>query len=199
MAMAIVPATSHRPSQPSCFHELVPRKMRCEFAGGACGGCARPYYLRVRPSTDEMNNLIRVGAFDCFGESRTAQFWEFRELAQWPQVAGQSLPPVVENALDDAMIRWAHEGRSWPEIDELLLQLKPGGLESAVRRAELLSESIGAHLPQLKTGPEGKSVRLSETAEITGETIKLLACAFLRSSPGGLLLPVVGMKEGTTK
>jgi hypothetical protein len=26
-----------------------------------------------------MNNLIRVGAFDSFGESRTAQFWEFRD------------------------------------------------------------------------------------------------------------------------
>jgi DNA polymerase III alpha subunit len=47
--------------------------------------------LRVRPSTDEMNNFIRVGAFDSFGESRTKQFWEFRELAQWPQVAGQGL------------------------------------------------------------------------------------------------------------
>jgi DNA polymerase III alpha subunit len=45
----------------------------------------------VRPSTDEMQNLIRVGAFDSFGESRTAQFWEFRELAQWPHVAGQGL------------------------------------------------------------------------------------------------------------
>ena len=51
----------------------------------------RDFYLRVRPSTDEMNNLIRVGAFDSFGESRTTQFWEFRELAQWPHVAGQGL------------------------------------------------------------------------------------------------------------
>ena len=51
----------------------------------------RDFYVRVRPSRDEMNNLIRVGAFDSFGESRTKQFWEFRELAQWPHVAGQGL------------------------------------------------------------------------------------------------------------
>jgi DNA polymerase III alpha subunit len=38
-----------------------------------------------------MNNFIRVGAFDSFGESRTKQFWGFRELAQWPHVAGQGL------------------------------------------------------------------------------------------------------------
>lgn len=49
----------------------------------------RDFYLRVQPSTEEMNRLIRVGAFDGFGQPRTEQFWQFRELAQWPAVAGQ--------------------------------------------------------------------------------------------------------------
>jgi hypothetical protein len=110
-----------------------------------------------------------------------------------------SLPPLDENALDDAMIRWAHEGRTWPEIDALLLQLRPGGLEPALRQANLLSESVAAQLSRMKTGPEGKSIRLSETEEITDETVKLLACAFLRSSPELLLLPVVGLKGGGLK
>jgi DNA polymerase III alpha subunit len=49
----------------------------------------RDFYLRMVPSTDEMGNLIRVGAFDGFGQSRTEQFWQFKELAQWPGIAGQ--------------------------------------------------------------------------------------------------------------
>ena len=61
------------------------------WRGGKPFASLRDFYLRVRPSTDEMNNLIRVGVFDSFGESRTRQFWEFRELAQWPHVAGQEL------------------------------------------------------------------------------------------------------------
>jgi DNA polymerase III alpha subunit len=38
-----------------------------------------------------MDSLLRVGAFDGFGQRRTAQFWEFRELAQWRHVFGQDL------------------------------------------------------------------------------------------------------------
>ena len=32
--------------------------------------------------------LIRVGAFDGFGEPRTAQFWGLQYLAQWPHAQG---------------------------------------------------------------------------------------------------------------
>ena len=35
-----------------------------------------------------MLNLIRVGAFDGFGEPRTAQFWQVQYLAQWPHAQG---------------------------------------------------------------------------------------------------------------
>jgi DNA-directed DNA polymerase III PolC len=51
----------------------------------------RDFYVRTTPSTDEMDNLIRTGAFDAFGQSRTEQFWQFKELAQWPGIAGQGL------------------------------------------------------------------------------------------------------------
>jgi len=51
----------------------------------------RDFYLRVNLSTDEMDKLIRAGAFDSFGQTRTELFWHFRELAQWPSVAGQGL------------------------------------------------------------------------------------------------------------
>jgi DNA-directed DNA polymerase III PolC len=40
------------------------------------------FFLRVQPLNEEMEALIRVGAFDDFGQSRTAQYWTFRSLCQ---------------------------------------------------------------------------------------------------------------------
>ena len=36
------------------------------------------FFLRVQPLPEEMETLIRVGAFDIFGQSRTAQYWSWR-------------------------------------------------------------------------------------------------------------------------
>ena len=41
-----------------------------------------PFYRRVLPTPDELEAMIRVGAFDVFGRTRTAQFWESRHLHQ---------------------------------------------------------------------------------------------------------------------
>jgi len=49
------------------------------------------FVLRIQPSHDEMQGLIRVGAFDELSPSRTAQFWAWRKVAQWPQEKGQGL------------------------------------------------------------------------------------------------------------
>ena len=38
------------------------------------------FYRRVLPLSEEMESMIRVGAFDGFGRTRTAQFWEARHL-----------------------------------------------------------------------------------------------------------------------
>ena len=38
------------------------------------------FFRRTRALPEEMENLIRVGAFDPFGETRAAQYWEFRAL-----------------------------------------------------------------------------------------------------------------------
>ncbi len=40
------------------------------------------FHRRITPAADEMEAMIRVGAFDCFGKTRTAQFWESRHLHQ---------------------------------------------------------------------------------------------------------------------
>jgi DNA polymerase III alpha subunit len=49
------------------------------------------FYRRVAPLPEEMESLSRVGAFDCFGQSRTAQFWEcqFFRHAYGPSTSGQ--------------------------------------------------------------------------------------------------------------
>jgi error-prone DNA polymerase len=50
----------------------------------ACGEFASlaDFYRRVRPAPEEFETLIRVGAFDGFGQSRTAQFWESQRLCR---------------------------------------------------------------------------------------------------------------------
>lgn len=40
------------------------------------------FYWRVQPLVEDMELLIRVGAFDEFGEPRTRQFWRVQELAR---------------------------------------------------------------------------------------------------------------------
>ena len=48
----------------------------------------RDFYLRTSATVQEMQNLIRVGAFDSLGQSRTTQFWELQSLAEWPEGQG---------------------------------------------------------------------------------------------------------------
>jgi DNA-directed DNA polymerase III PolC len=38
------------------------------------------FVARIQPLPEEMESLVRVGAFDKFGKSRTAQYWEFKSL-----------------------------------------------------------------------------------------------------------------------
>jgi error-prone DNA polymerase len=50
-----------------------------EFAHGPFGSLA-DFYRRIGPQPEEMESLIRVGAFDGFGQPRTAQFWNYQHL-----------------------------------------------------------------------------------------------------------------------
>ncbi|MBI3853305.1 MAG: DNA polymerase III subunit alpha [Verrucomicrobia bacterium] len=42
----------------------------------------RDFYCRVLPSPEEIESMIRVGAFDEFGQARTAQFWDAQRLVK---------------------------------------------------------------------------------------------------------------------
>jgi len=46
------------------------------------------FMQRVQPSLLDMQNLIRVGAFDGFGLSRPEQFWEAQSMGRWPKNQG---------------------------------------------------------------------------------------------------------------
>ena len=60
---------------------LIEERRRGPFASLA------DFYRRVGPGREEMEAMSRVGAFDEFGKSRTAQFWE---VQQWHQTFGGS-------------------------------------------------------------------------------------------------------------
>jgi DNA polymerase III alpha subunit len=49
------------------------------------------FYHRVNPAKPEAQNLIRVGAFDSFVQSRTTQFWHLQQLADWPHEGTQGM------------------------------------------------------------------------------------------------------------
>ena len=51
----------------------------------------RDFCLRTGCGPGEMENLIRVGAFDSFGDSRPQQVWQARQLSQWPRQGNQDL------------------------------------------------------------------------------------------------------------
>jgi len=67
------------------------------------------FHCRTAPQTDELENLIRVGAFDEFGGTRTAQFWECQQLHRLfgQTAAGQGwlLPPENLNRLPQTALR----------------------------------------------------------------------------------------------
>jgi error-prone DNA polymerase len=68
------------------------------------------FYRRVAAQPGEMEILIRTGAFDGFGRSRTAQFWEARQLHHTlgRSVSGQGwlLPPPADlNHLPQTALR----------------------------------------------------------------------------------------------
>ncbi len=65
--------------------EMILRERACgEFSS------LTDFFLRVQPLSEEMETLIRVGAFDSFGQPRTTQYWSWR--------AGKSAECGMRNA-----------------------------------------------------------------------------------------------------
>lgn len=96
----------------------------------------RDFFLRVRPDEPEMRNLIRCGAFDLTDPSRVAQFWNWRELASWPNDRDQGL-------------LFAEESRSVPDERETTEPatriVEAGVLERLRHEMELLGFTVSGH------------------------------------------------------
>jgi DNA polymerase III alpha subunit len=86
------------------------------------------FFLRVRPLNEEMEALIRVGAFDDFGQSRTAQYWEFRSRnAAVPSRSGESEARVLELAWELRTLQRAAAGDGRAPGPASQLWLLPAG------------------------------------------------------------------------
>jgi DNA-directed DNA polymerase III PolC len=104
----------------------------------------RDFYLRCQPSSDEMSALIRTGAFDGFGHSRTRQFWQFRDLAQWPQQNGQGLL-FGKDCTSKECGRPARLGENAGGTPALLSLKEPSRLDQLRDEQELLGFPVQGH------------------------------------------------------
>jgi DNA-directed DNA polymerase III PolC len=87
------------------------------------------FWRRCSPASDEAMALLRAGAFDEFGASRTELFWELRALAPWS--AGQGLLLEAKKAAPPVM------------------RTEPGRLERLRDEMELLGFPASGHPVEL--------------------------------------------------
>jgi DNA-directed DNA polymerase III PolC len=95
-----VPATRVKGLTDRTKRRILQERNRGEF------GSLADFYGRVLPAGEEMEALIRAGAFDGFGQTRTHQFWHFQFLGRafsdaaqpgqgwlWSPAGAERLPP----------------------------------------------------------------------------------------------------------
>ena len=80
----------------------------------------RDFYLRTSATVQETQNLIRTGAFDFLGQSRTAQFWELQALAEWPKGQGTLFGEQVRSELPEVLLTEPHDEAKLRDDMELL-------------------------------------------------------------------------------
>ncbi len=98
------------------------------------------FQFRVQPWPDEMQALIQVGVFDCFGRSRTAQFWEFKSLSQTAEAAGVRQASSLEAGQQLWLLPPAHQER----ISTVPLA-EPDRLQRLRWEEELLGYCVSGH------------------------------------------------------
>ena len=109
------------------------------------------FYRRVAPSPEEMESMLRVGAFDEFGKTRTAQFWEcqFLQRSLWQaDVVGQGLllPPPGLDRLPEVPLAGPTRRERLEAENELL------GFPASGHPLELTTHCLGYLLPGVAAG-----------------------------------------------
>lgn len=117
------------------------------------------FFHRVNPAADELEALIRVGAFDEFGDSRTRQFWQAQQLVK----------TYAANA---------EPNQGWlvapPGLERLgaVPLAEPSRLERLQAEAELFGYAVSGHPLELFPDVAWESYcPVSRLGEFVGETV----------------------------
>ena len=142
------------------------------------------FYRRVGPSSEEMESLLRVGAFDEFGRTRTAQFWECQFLHRTFGRAGDGqgllLPPPGMDRLPEVPLQEPTRREQLESEHELLgfpisghpLELHDQIAWSTYCPVSKLAEHIGEEVVMC-----GLVIEQRVHHQITGEPMKFLTLA----------------------
>jgi DNA-directed DNA polymerase III PolC len=143
------------------------------------------FYCRVHPAPEEMELLLRAGAFDGFGRSRPAQFWDIQLLVQrWgdTETAGQGwlLPPAGAADLPPTTLseptrlqrlQWELELLGFPASGHPL-ELYPNIAWSTYCPVNRLGEFVGQQITLC-----GLVIEDRVHHQVTGEPMKFLTLA----------------------
>ncbi len=143
------------------------------------------FYRRVAPSSEEMESLLRVGAFDEFGKARTAQFWECQFLQRTFGTAGGGLqglllPPPGLDRLPEVPLQEPSRRERLESENELLgfpasghpLELHDNIAWDTYCPVSRLGEHVGEEVVTC-----GLVVEQRTHHQITGEPMKFLTLA----------------------
>jgi DNA polymerase III alpha subunit len=143
------------------------------------------FYRRVAPLPEEMEAMLRVGAFDEFGKPRTAQFWECQFLQRTFGTPGDGrqgllLPPPGMNRLPEAPLQEPTRRERLESENELLgfpagghpLELHDHIAWETYCPVSRLGEHIGEEVVTC-----GLVVEQRTHHQITGEPMKFLTLA----------------------
>ncbi|HAW01791.1 MAG: DNA polymerase III subunit alpha [Limisphaerales bacterium] len=143
------------------------------------------FHRRVFPLADEMERLMRVGAFDGFGKPRTSQFWMSQFLCrsfsdrQCPD-QGWLLPPPDTDRLPKTSLKeptwqqrleWENEALGFPASGHPL-ELHPGIAWDTYCPVERLGAYVGKEVTTC-----GLVIEQRLHHQITGEPMKFLTLA----------------------
>ncbi len=129
-----------------------------------CFDSLSDFYRRVAPSKAEAQNLIRAGAFDDFGDTRTTQFWHLQQLADWPSEGDQG---VLFGANDRALCV--------PEVE----LTEPGRMDRLRDEQELLGFTVGGHpLDLFPSIPWAKYCLIAELENYLSQRVKVCGLTF---------------------
>jgi DNA polymerase III alpha subunit len=97
------------------------------------------FFRRVQPLNAEMEVLIQAGAFDDFGKSRTAQFWEFQSLRQ--SCSSNSSAPTLTPTFQQLWLLPPEDLDRLPTVP----LVEPGRLQRLRWEEELLGYPASGH------------------------------------------------------